>query len=45
MELRVVLAELAGGASRPQPARGDAEATARRGITLVPSRGAEVVLS
>ena len=44
MELRVVLAELAAAVdaapSRPQPER-----TARRAITLIPGRGAEVVLS
>jgi cytochrome P450 family 135 len=44
MELRVVLAEFAAAVdaapSRPQPER-----TARRAITLIPGRGAEVVLS
>jgi cytochrome P450 len=44
MELRVVLAELAAAVDvapgRPQPER-----TARRGITLIPGRGAEVVLT
>jgi cytochrome P450 family 135 len=44
LEMRVVLAELA-KAVEAAPARGQAEATARRGITLVPGRGAEVVLS
>jgi cytochrome P450 len=44
MELRVVLAELAAAldATATAPA---AEATRRRSITLVPARGAEVVLS
>jgi hypothetical protein len=44
MELRVVLAELGrsleAGAPDPAPER-----TRRRAITLVPARGAEVVLS
>ena len=44
MELRVVLAELAAQVDAA-PARAEREATARRGITLVPARGAEVVLS
>jgi cytochrome P450 len=44
MELRVILAELgrARAAATPRAAR---EPTRRRGITLVPGRGAEVVLS
>jgi cytochrome P450 len=44
MELRVVLAEVA-AAVDAAPARPQAERTARRGITLIPGRGAEVVLS
>jgi len=44
MELRVVLAELAArtAAAAPRPER---EPTGRRAITLIPKRGAEVVLS
>jgi cytochrome P450 len=43
MELRIVLNELAGlEAAAPAPA---SERTSRRGITMVPARGAEVVLS
>jgi cytochrome P450 len=44
MELRVVLAELAAHADAA-PARPEREPTARRAITLIPGRGAEVVLS
>jgi cytochrome P450 family 135 len=44
MELRVVLAEL-GAAVDAAPARPQPERTARRAITLIPGRGAEVVLS
>jgi cytochrome P450 len=44
LELRVVLAELA-AAVDAAPARPQPERTARRGITLIPGRGAEVVLS
>jgi cytochrome P450 family 135 len=44
MEMRVVLAEL-GAAVEAGPAHVPPERTARRGITLVPGRGAEVVLS
>jgi cytochrome P450 family 135 len=44
MELRVVLAELA-AAVDAAPVRSQPERTARRGITLVPGRGAQVVLS
>ena len=44
MELRVVLAELAARAAAA-PARPEREPTARRAITLIPGRGAEVVLS
>jgi cytochrome P450 len=44
LELRVVLAEL-GAAVDAVPARTAPEQTARRGITLIPGRGAEVVLS
>jgi len=44
MELRVVLAELAAHVEAA-PARPQREATARRAITLIPARGAEVVLS
>ena len=44
MEMRVVLAELAAAAVAVAPARPPAEPTARRGITLIPGRGAEVVL-
>jgi cytochrome P450 len=44
MELRVVLSELA-AAVDAVPARPEPERTARRAITLIPGRGAEVVLS
>jgi cytochrome P450 len=44
MEMRVVLSEL-GAAVEAAPAGRRPETTARRGITLVPGRGAEVVLS
>jgi cytochrome P450 len=44
MELRVVLAELAAHVDAA-PARPEREPTARRAITLIPGRGAEVVLS
>jgi cytochrome P450 len=44
MELRVVLAELAAQLDAV-PARPEREPTARRAITLIPGRGAEVVLS
>jgi cytochrome P450 len=44
MELRVVLAELAAQVDAA-PARPEREPTARRAITLIPGRGAEVVLS
>jgi cytochrome P450 len=44
MELRVVLAELAAHVDAV-PARPEREPTARRAITLIPGRGAEVVLS
>jgi cytochrome P450 len=44
LELRVVLAELA-AAVDAEPADPQPERTARRGITLIPRRGAEVVLS
>jgi cytochrome P450 len=44
LELRVVLAELA-AAVDAAPADPEPERTARRGITLIPRRGAEVVLS
>jgi cytochrome P450 len=44
MELRVVLAELAAQVDAA-PARPEREPTARRAITLIPARGAEVVLS
>jgi len=44
MELRVVLTELA-AAVEAAPARPQPERTARRAITLIPGRGAEVVLS
>jgi cytochrome P450 len=44
MELRVVLTELA-AAVEAAPARPEPERTARRAITLIPGRGAEVVLS
>jgi cytochrome P450 family 135 len=44
MEMRVVLTEL-GAAVDAAPARPQRERTARRGITLIPGRGAEVVLS
>ncbi len=44
MELRVVLAEL-GAVVNAVPARTPSEQTARRGITMIPGRGAEVVLS
>src|SRR5215218_2796763 len=43
MELRVVLTELA-AAVEAAPADPEPERTARRGITLIPRRGAEVVL-
>jgi cytochrome P450 family 135 len=44
MEMRVVLTEL-GAAVGAAPARPEREPTARRAITLIPGRGAEVVLS
>ena len=44
MELRVVLTELAAHVDAA-PARPEREPTARRAITLIPGRGAEVVLS
>jgi len=44
MELRVVLTELA-AAVDATPARPQPERTARRAITLIPGRGAEVVLT
>src|SRR5918995_1536809 len=44
MELRIVLTELA-AALELAPARPEMEATTRRTITLVPARGAEVVVS
>jgi cytochrome P450 len=44
MELRVVLAELAASVDAV-PACLEREPTGRRGITLIPGRGAEVVLS
>jgi cytochrome P450 len=44
MEMRVVLAELAAHVDAV-PARPEREPTARRGITLIPGRGAEIVLS
>jgi cytochrome P450 len=44
MEMRVVLGEL-GAAVDAAPARSQPERTARRGITLIPGRGAEDVLS
>jgi cytochrome P450 family 135 len=44
MEMRVVLTELAATVDAV-PARPPREPTARRGITLIPGRGAEVVLS
>jgi cytochrome P450 len=44
MELRVVLAELAAQVDAA-PVRPEREPTARRAITLIPGRGAEVVLS
>jgi cytochrome P450 len=44
MEMRVVLAELAAHVDAV-PARPEREPTARRAITLIPARGAEVVLS
>ncbi len=44
MELRVVLAELAAHVDAV-PARPEREPTARRAITLIPGRGAEVVLT
>jgi cytochrome P450 len=44
LEMRVVLAEL-GAAVDAAPARPEPERTARRAITLIPGRGAEVVLS
>ena len=44
MELRVVLAEIAAGVGAA-PARPEREPTARRAITLIPGRGAEVVLT
>jgi hypothetical protein len=44
MEMRVVLTELA-AAVEAVPARPQPERTARRAITLIPGRGAEVVLS
>ena len=43
MELRIVLAELA-AALELAPARPEMEPTARRTITLVPARGAEVLV-
>jgi cytochrome P450 len=44
MEIRVVLAELAAHVDAV-PVRPEREPTARRAITLIPARGAEVVLS
>jgi cytochrome P450 len=44
MELRVVLAEIAAGVGAAA-ARPEREPTARRAITLIPGRGAEVVLT
>jgi cytochrome P450 len=44
MEIRVVLAEIAAHVDAA-PARPEREPTARRAITLIPGRGAEVVLS
>jgi cytochrome P450 family 135 len=44
MEMKVVLTEL-GAAVDAAPARPEREPTARRAITLIPGRGAEVVLS
>ena len=45
MELRVVLTEMAAHVGAAAPARSEREGTARRGITLIPGRGAEVVLT
>ncbi len=44
MELRVVLAEVA-ARTAAAAARPEREGTGRRAITLIPKRGAEVVLS
>ena len=44
MELRIILAEMA-AALELAPARPEMEPTARRTITLVPARGAEVLVS
>jgi len=43
MELKIILAEMA-GALELAPARDEMEATSRRTITLVPKRGAEVLV-
>ena len=43
MELKIILAEMA-GALELAPARAEMEATSRRTITLVPKRGAEVLV-